>query len=265
MAVCNLDLQVLEGEFLVVVGPSGCGKSTLLRLIAGLEAPTSGELLLNGRNAARLAAHERNVALVHQSGALYPHFTVFGNLAFGVRKLPRDEAAARVRRAAEMLGIGALLDRYPGELSGGERQRVALGRAVVRQAEVWLLDEPLSSLDAPLRRELRRELRRLHGELGATMVYVTHDPAEAKSLGDRLAVMQAGTIVQTGKAAEVLARPVNDWTRELLHDEFDGDDGFGGKDGLREGGGFDGKSGGKRRDERGEMRLASEKLSVVGA
>ena len=224
VALSQFDLAVREGELVVVVGPSGCGKTTLLRLIAGLEQPTSGEILIGGRSAAGLAPRQRNVAMVFQSGALYPHMTVDRNLAFGLRGLASEEVRRRVENAAQMLGIERLLERMPAELSGGERQRVALGRAIVRRPAVFLLDEPLSSLDAPLRRELRREIKRLHdklrGETGAAMVYVTHDQAEARRLGDRVVVMNAGKVEQAGTPQEVFERPASPWVAEFLADEY---------------------------------------------
>jgi len=191
-------LAVEEKELLVLVGPSGCGKTTLLRLIAGLEEPDSGTISIGGRIVNDVSPKDRDVAMVFQSPALYPHLTVYENIAFGlrIRKLPRDEVERRVRGAVEMLKVGDFLDRRPHELSGGQRQRVALGRALVRKPRVFLLDEPLSNLDAPLRAEMRVELRALQRSLGVTMIYVTHDPAEAKELGDRIAAMKDGAIGQ---------------------------------------------------------------------
>jgi ABC-type sugar transport system ATPase subunit len=220
VALSQFDLWVNDGELVVVVGPSGCGKTTLLRLIAGLERPTSGEITIGGRSADGLAPRERNVAMVFQSGALYPHLSVRRNLAFGLRGLPSKEIEEQVHSAARMLGIEGLLERRPADLSGGERQRVALGRAMVRRPSVFLLDEPLASLDAPLRRELRREIQRLHRASGAAMIYVTHDQAEARRLGDRVVVMNAGRAAQVGTPEEVFERPASPWVAAFLDDEF---------------------------------------------
>ncbi|HEX7448416.1 MAG TPA: ABC transporter ATP-binding protein [Pirellulales bacterium] len=272
-AVDRLDLQVRDGELLVLVGPSGCGKTTTLRLIAGLESLDSGSLLIAGRNVSRIAPRDRDVAMVFQGHALYPHLTVYQNLAFGLEMrrgsrlrrawqrcagrggpsrgdaggtptpqaggMPNSQAggtptpqaggtpilqpvdgqheiAARVRAAAQRLGIEPLLERMPGELSGGERQRVALGRALVRQPAVFLLDEPLSNLDALLRASLRSELKRLHRNLSATMVYVTHDQAEAMSLGDRIAILDRGRLQQIGEPLEVYRHPENRFVAGFL-------------------------------------------------
>lgn len=232
VAVDGLDLHVHDGELLVLVGPSGCGKTTTLRLIAGLEPLDSGDLQIAGRNVSRVAPRDRNVAMVFQGHALYPHLTVYRNLAFGLEmrhlggmRPPwrgwfggdrssgavngRHEIDRRVRATAQMLSIEALLERMPGELSGGERQRVALGRALVRKADVFLLDEPLSNLDALLRASLRSELKRLHRSLTLTMVYVTHDQAEAMSLGDRIAILDEGRLQQIGDPLEVYRHPAN--------------------------------------------------------
>jgi ABC-type sugar transport system ATPase subunit len=209
VALQRVCLELTERELLALVGPSGGGKTTTLRLIAGLEAPDAGTISLNGRDVNGVPPAEREVAMVFQSHALFPHLTAFENLALGMklRRVPKAEAAARVRETAELLGLTECLERRPAELSGGQRQRVALGRAIVRRPRVLLLDEPLSNLDAPLRRELRRELLRLHRELELTTLLVTHDPAEAMALGERVAVMNAGVIEQVATPAELRARP----------------------------------------------------------
>ena len=210
-ALRDVSLEVRDGEFLAVLGPSGSGKTTLLRCIAGLEEPSAGEILIGERDVTQLAPAARDVALVFQHYALYPHLSVRANIAFGleVRRVPAAEVARRVQETATRLGIGALLDRRPGELSGGERQRVALGRAMVRQPQVFLFDEPLSNLDAPLRSELRGELQAQHAALGATMVYVTQDQREAMTLGQRIALLQQGRLRQVGTPAEVYERPAD--------------------------------------------------------
>jgi ABC-type sugar transport system ATPase subunit len=205
----GIDLRVAPGELLVVLGPSGAGKSTLLRVVAGLEPATHGRVVIAGRDVTRLRPGRRNVSMVFQSHALFPHLTVTENITFGllVRDVPRAEAADRARRAAEAVGCAHLLDRRPGQLSGGERQRVALARALVRQPDVFLLDEPLSNLDLELRVETRAELRALHQRVGATTVHVTHDQTEALVLGDRIAVLRDGVIEQIGPPDEVWRRP----------------------------------------------------------
>jgi len=209
--VDRLNLEVRDGEFLVLVGPSGCGKSTVLRLIAGLEELTAGHVRIAGRLVDDLAPKDRDIAMVFQSYALYPHMTVYKNMAFGLklRKLPRAEIDRRVRDAAEVLGIGDLLGRKPQELSGGQRQRVAVGRAIVREPKAFLFDEPLSNLDAKLRVEMRAELKRLHRTLGTTTIYVTHDQEEAMTLGGRIAVLREGVLLQCGPPLEVYQAPVN--------------------------------------------------------
>ncbi len=206
-----VDLQVGDGEFVVVVGPSGCGKSTLLRLIAGLEAPSGGTVSIGGRDVTAVPAAKRGIAMVFQSYALYPHLTVAENIAFPLRvaKVPRAQADERVRAAADLLDLSGLLDRRPRELSGGQRQRVSIGRAIVRDPEVLLLDEPLSNLDAALRVRMRHELARLHGRLGSTMVYVTHDHVEAMTLAERIVVMEAGRVAQVGPPLDVYHRPAS--------------------------------------------------------
>ena len=211
VAVSSVDLEVRPGELMVLVGPSGCGKSTLLRLIAGLDEPTSGEVWIGGRRVDDVEPGGRDVAMVFQSYALYPHMTVAQNLGFGlrVRGMPRAERERRVAEAADALGLGELLSRRPGQLSGGQRQRVALGRAMVRDPGVFLFDEPLSNLDAELRLRTRDEIAALHRRLGTTMLFVTHDQVEALSLGERVAVMDRGRLQQVGTPHEVYRRPSN--------------------------------------------------------
>ena len=191
VALNGLNLTVSDGEFLILVGPSGCGKSTALRLLAGLDKPTSGEIRIGGTVVNGLAPGQRDIAMVFQNYALYPHMTVYRNLAYGLRqrRTPRAEIERRVRETADLLEIDELLDRKPGQLSGGQRQRVAMGRALVRKPQAFLLDEPLSNLDAKLRNQVRGDLKRLHRELPVTSIYVTHDQVEAMTLGDRLCVM----------------------------------------------------------------------------
>ncbi len=206
-----VDLEVRPGELMVLVGPSGCGKSTLLRLVAGLEEPTAGEVWIGGRCVDDVAPGDRDVAMVFQSYALYPHMTVAQNLGFGlrVRGVRRGEIEVRVGEAAGALGLSGLLSRRPGQLSGGQRQRVALGRAMVRDPGVFLFDEPLSNLDAGLRLRTRDEIAALHRRLGTTMVFVTHDQVEALSLGQRVAVMDRGRVQQVGTPHEIYRRPGN--------------------------------------------------------
>ncbi|HEY4295004.1 MAG TPA: ABC transporter ATP-binding protein, partial [Paraburkholderia sp.] len=207
----NLDLDVQAGEFVVLLGPSGCGKSTLLHSIAGLIDVSGGSIEIAGEDMTWADPKDRRIALVFQSYALYPTMSVERNLSFALRinGTPKAEIARRVARASEMLQLGPLLKRKPAQLSGGQRQRVAIGRAIVREADVFLFDEPLSNLDAKLRTELRRELKQLHQRLGATMIYVTHDQVEAMTLATRMAVMRGGVIQQFGTPAEVYARPDN--------------------------------------------------------
>ncbi len=207
----RVDVSVGDGEFLVLVGPSGCGKSTLLRCIAGLEEISDGELRIDGRRMNEVAPRDRDVAMVFQSYALYPHMTVRGNMEFGlkVRKTPQAEIDQRVNEAAEMLGLAPYLDRLPRALSGGQRQRVAMGRAIVRRPRVFLFDEPLSNLDASLRNQMRVELKRLHRDLDATIVYVTHDQVEALTLADRILVLNAGIAQQVGSPQELFDTPAN--------------------------------------------------------
>jgi multiple sugar transport system ATP-binding protein len=210
-AVHGMDLDILDGEFLVLVGPSGCGKTTTLRMVAGLEEVTSGRVIIDERTVNDVPPKDRDIAMVFQNYALYPHMSVYKNLAFGLllRKMPKKEIDARVRRVAERLEITEQLDKKPKALSGGQRQRVALGRALVREPKAFLLDEPLSNLDAKLRIEMRKELKLLHQELGSTMIYVTHDQIEAMTLGDRIVVMSGGHMQQADKPLEIYNRPVN--------------------------------------------------------
>ncbi|MDP2361817.1 MAG: sn-glycerol-3-phosphate ABC transporter ATP-binding protein UgpC [bacterium] len=210
-AVETFDLEIRDGEFLVLVGPSGCGKSTTLRMIAGLEEVSSGSILIDGRDVTQEAPANRDIAMVFQNYALYPHMSVKENMAFGLRmrKLPEGEIDRRVGEAAAILSVESLLDRRPRELSGGQRQRVALGRAIVRQPKAFLFDEPLSNLDAKLRVQMRTEIARLHTRLGTTMVYVTHDQVEAMTLGDRIVVMNQGRIQQVDSPMVLYQRPSN--------------------------------------------------------
>lgn len=207
----NISLEVKDNEFLVLVGPSGCGKSTLLRMLAGLEEITGGEISIGERLVNHLPPRDREIAMVFQDYALYPHMTVRENMSFGLklRKMPQPEIDARVNEAAEILQIVPLLDRKPKALSGGQRQRVAIGRAIVRKPKVFLFDEPLSNLDAKLREEMRVEIAKLHDRLNATIVYVTHDQIEAMTLATRIAVMNGGYIQQLGTPAEVYSQPEN--------------------------------------------------------
>lgn len=210
-AVDDLDLEIADQEFVTLVGPSGCGKTTTLRMIAGLERPTSGRILFDDESVEHLAANHRDVAMVFQSYALYPHMNVRENMAFPLKmmRVPAHEIASHVKTVAAMLGIQALLDRKPRELSGGQRQRVALGRAIVREPAVFLMDEPLSNLDAKLRVQTRAEIKRLHLELKKTFIYVTHDQAEAMTMSDRIAVMDQGRLQQYGTAQDIYERPRN--------------------------------------------------------
>ncbi|MBA3330862.1 MAG: ATP-binding cassette domain-containing protein [Actinobacteria bacterium] len=211
VALRELDLEIADGELLVLVGPSGSGKSTALRLVAGLEEATAGTISIGERDVTRLAPAKRNVSMVFQSYALFPHLTVGENIGFGLRarRVPRAEANSRIAVAAAIAGCSELLARRPFQLSGGERQRVALARAVVREPDVFLLDEPLSNLDAQLRVQTRAELKQLHARLGTTIVYVTHDQVEALTLGDRLAVLHDGVVQQIGSADDIYRRPAN--------------------------------------------------------
>ncbi len=211
VAVEDVNLDIKDKEFVVLVGPSGCGKTTTLRLIAGLEEITSGSIYIDGKKVNDVAPKDRDIAMVFQNYALYPHMDVYNNMAFGLklRKFPKSEIDKRVNEAAEILGIKHLLKRKPKELSGGQRQRVAVGRAIVRKPKVFLFDEPLSNLDAKLRVQMRTELSRLHKRLEATMIYVTHDQVEAMTMGDRIVVMKDGHIQQVGAPLELYNNPVN--------------------------------------------------------
>jgi len=207
----GIDLEIEDGEFVVFVGPSGCGKSTLLRLIAGLDDPSSGNIMLQGERVNHVPASERGLSMVFQSYALYPHMSVRANLSFGLEnfRMPRDEIKRRVNDAANLLQIDQLLNRRPGQLSGGQRQRVAIGRAIVREPIIFLFDEPLSNLDAELRLQMRVEISNLHATLGNTMIYVTHDQIEAMTMADRIVVLRGGNIEQVGKPLELYNHPAN--------------------------------------------------------
>ena len=218
IAVHRVDLDIKDGEFVVLVGPSGCGKTTTLRMIAGLESISEGELRIGGRVVTHLAPKERDVAMVFQSYALYPHMSVYENLSFALRLRHVDgpEIDRRVREAAGLLGLERLLERKPRQLSGGERQRVALGRALVRKPQVFLFDEPLSNLDAKLRVQMRREIARLHRELAATMIYVTHDQVEAMTLGERIVVLNAGRVQQVAPPRTLYDKPANTFVASFI-------------------------------------------------
>ena len=205
----GVSAEIADGEFIVIVGPSGCGKSTLLRMVAGLEEISGGEIAIGGRVVNDVEPADRDIAMVFQNYALYPHMSVYDNMAYGLKiaKLPRDEIDARVRKAAGVLELGQLLERKPRQLSGGQRQRVAMGRAIVRQPQVFLFDEPLSNLDAKLRAQTRIEIRKLHAELGVTSLFVTHDQVEAMTLAQRMIVMNRGVMEQIGSPKAVYARP----------------------------------------------------------
>jgi len=217
-AVDDLDIEVADGEFLVLVGPSGCGKTTALRMLAGLEDITSGRILIGDRVVNNVAPGSRDVAMVFQSYALYPHMTVYDNLAFSLRNhhVPKGQIDERVRRTAEVLELGDLLKRKPKQLSGGQRQRVALGRAIVREPQGFLMDEPLSNLDAALRVQTRAEILRLQKRLGTTTIYVTHDQIEAMTMGDRIAVMNKGQLQQLGTPEELYERPANTFVAQFI-------------------------------------------------
>ncbi len=231
----RLNIEIAQGEFLVLLGSSGCGKSTLLNCIAGLLDITDGQLWINGKNVTWAEPSERGIGMVLQSYALYPQMTVEGNLSFGLKnaRLPKEEIAKRVARAAEVLQIGPLLQRKPAALSGGQRQRVAIGRALVRDVDVFLFDEPLSNLDAKLRADLRVEIKRLHQTLKNTMIYVTHDQIEALTLADRIAVMKGGVIQQLASPDEIYNRPSNKYVAGFI-----GSPEINFLDGLLEGGTF---------------------------
>ncbi len=214
----GVDLEIVDGEFMVFVGPSGCGKSTMLRMIAGLESVTGGDLLIDGVRANDIHPADRGAAMVFQSYALYPHMTVEDNMGFALKMAGMSpvQRSEQVHRAAEILKISELLGRYPKELSGGQRQRVAIGRAIVRKPKVFLFDEPLSNLDAALRVNMRIELARLHKELGTTMIYVTHDQVEAMTLGTRIAVFNDGMVEQLGNPMELYSQPANEFVASFI-------------------------------------------------
>jgi sn-glycerol 3-phosphate transport system ATP-binding protein len=214
----GVNAEIANGEFIVIVGPSGCGKSTLLRMVAGLEAITSGEIDIGGRVVNKLEPSERDIAMVFQNYALYPHMSVFDNMAYGLKiaKVPVAEIEVRVQKAAKILELGGLLQRKPRELSGGQRQRVAMGRAIVRQPQVFLFDEPLSNLDAKLRAATRLEIQKLHAELGITSLFVTHDQVEAMTLAQRMIVMNAGRIEQMGTPEQVYGEPASTFVASFI-------------------------------------------------
>jgi len=214
----GVDIDIEDGQFAVLVGPSGCGKSTLLRMIAGLEQITRGQVLIGGRVVNDLTPKERDIAMVFQNYALYPHMTVRDNMAFSLMlaKQPKAVADQRVRRAADILGLGELLDRYPRQLSGGQRQRVAMGRCIVRDPQVFLFDEPLSNLDAKLRVQMRTEIKELHQRLKTTSVYVTHDQIEAMTMADRIVVMRDGRVEQTGSPLDLYDHPANQFVAGFI-------------------------------------------------
>ena len=226
-AVKGLNLEVKDGEFLVLLGPSGCGKSTTLRMLAGLEEVTEGEIQIDGMKVNHLPPGARGLGMVFQSYALYPHMTIADNLSFGLRmakgdaKISGDEIKKRVQEAAEMLELSEHLEKKPKELSGGQRQRVALGRALVRRPKVLLMDEPLSNLDAELRHQMRKEIRRLHDELGTTTIYVTHDQIEAMTLADRVAILDKGVLQQHSLPLEAYNNPANDFVKSFLCQHID--------------------------------------------
>src|SRR6201982_86423 len=243
LAVQDFNLTTTEGEFVVLVGPSGCGKTTTMRMIAGLETVTGGEIKIGGKNVVGMIPPERDVAMVFQNYALFPHMNVFGNMSFGLRlrKFPPERVAERVHSAAKILGIEHLLDRKPKELSGGERQRVALGRAIVRERKVFLMDDPLSNIDAKLRVEMRAEIIKLQRRLGVTTFYVTHDQVEALSMGDRVVGMLDGRVQQVGAPKELYNKPINRYvagfigspSMNFLRVPIDGDGVISAGEGLR--------------------------------
>ena len=218
IAVSDFNIEIKDKEFIILVGPSGCGKSTTLRMIAGLEEISDGELYIGDRLVNDIAPKDRDIAMVFQNYALYPHMTVFENMAFGLklRKVPKDEIARKVEEAARILDIAHLLDRKPKALSGGQRQRVALGRAIVRDPQVFLLDEPLSNLDAKLRAQMRTEISKIHKKLGTTFIYVTHDQTEAMTMGDRIVVMKDGLIQQIDTPTNLYNTPVNQFVAGFI-------------------------------------------------
>ncbi len=217
-AVKSASLEIKDKEFMVLVGPSGCGKSTLLRMVAGLEEISSGEIFIDGRLINNVPPKERDIAMVFQNYALYPHMSVYKNMAFALklRKYPKDKIDARVREAAEILGITSLLERKPKELSGGQRQRVAVGRAIVRKPKVFLFDEPLSNLDAKMRVQMRTEIIKLHNKLQATMIYVTHDQVEAMTMGSRITVLRNGLIQQVADPMTIYQAPINKFVASFI-------------------------------------------------
>jgi sn-glycerol 3-phosphate transport system ATP-binding protein len=214
----GVNAEIHDGEFVVIVGPSGCGKSTLLRMVAGLEEISGGEIAIGSRVVNQLEPAERDIAMVFQNYALYPHMSVFDNMAYGLKiaKVPKDEIKTRVDKAAKILELGHLLERKPRELSGGQRQRVAMGRAIVRQPQVFLFDEPLSNLDAKLRAQTRLEIQKLHRELGITSLFVTHDQVEAMTLAQRMIVMNGGNMEQFGTPEEVYHRPASTFVASFI-------------------------------------------------
>lgn len=218
VAVDDVSLEIKDGEFMIFLGPSGCGKSTTLRMIGGLESITKGDLLIGGKRVNDVDPADRDIAIVFQNYALYPHMTVAGNLGFGLklRGVDRNEIERRIKAISEMLGIGPLLERKPAQLSGGQRQRVALGRALVREPKAFLLDEPLSNLDAKLRASMRTELIKLHHKVGTTIIHVTHDQIEAMTMGQRICIMKDGRIVQVGAPLDVYRNPVNTFVAGFL-------------------------------------------------
>ncbi|ADO41252.1 Fe(3+) ions import ATP-binding protein fbpC [Ketogulonicigenium vulgare Y25] len=218
MAAHDISLNISKGELIALLGPSGCGKTTTLRMIAGFVQPTSGEVIIDGKDVTRLAPHKRNIGVVFQSYALFPHLTVLGNVAFGLsmRAVSKDERNERARAALDLVGLGRFADRYPGQLSGGQQQRVALARALVIEPSVLLLDEPLSNLDAHLRGEMRSEIRALQQRLSITTVFVTHDQAEALAMADRVVVMNAGEIVEIGAPRDLCDNPRHAFTASFL-------------------------------------------------
>lgn len=218
LVIQGADLEIQDGEFVVFVGPSGCGKTTLLRLLAGLETPTSGEIIIDGKDVTNISPKERNIAMVFQNYALYPHMSVAQNIGFGLklRGASKSDIAEKTRIAADLLGLGELLDRKPRQLSGGQRQRVAMGRAIVREPSVFLMDEPLSNLDAQLRTQMRAEIKKLQQSLGVTTIYVTHDQVEAMTMADRIVVLQGGEIVQVGTPHDLYDNPVNSFVASFI-------------------------------------------------
>jgi sn-glycerol 3-phosphate transport system ATP-binding protein len=218
LVIHGVNAEIHDGEFVVIVGPSGCGKSTLLRMVAGLEEISGGEIAIGSRVVNQLEPAERDIAMVFQNYALYPHMSVFDNMAYGLKiaKVPKDEIKTRVDKAAKILELGHLLERKPRELSGGQRQRVAMGRAIVRQPQVFLFDEPLSNLDAKLRAQTRLEIQKLHRELGITSLFVTHDQVEAMTLAQRMIVMNGGNMEQFGTPEEVYHRPASTFVASFI-------------------------------------------------